>query len=103
MIEGTTKEKLVQVEVLTLDKEIFEQIEVPILEEESLDDLVKTAEEHSIALVIDKDEQVWIIIQGSNRLWRWSPLTAEFLIQAIGKYPWLGELPQVFLVKRRRK
>ena len=101
MIEGMAKEKLVQIEVLTLDKEIFEQIESPILKEENLDDLVKTAEEHSIALVIDKDEQVWIIIQGSNRLWRWNPLSAKYLTQAIEKYPWLGDLPQVFLVKRR--
>ena len=103
MIEGTTKEKLVQVEVLTLNKEIFKQIAAPDFREENLDDLVKTAEEHSIALVIDQEEQVWIIIRGPKRLWRWSPLPAEYLIQAIEKYPWLGELPQVFLVKRRRK
>lgn len=103
MIEGTAKEKLVQIEVLTMDKEIFEQIAVPDLGEPDLNDLTKTAEEHGIALVIDKEQQVWIIIQGPKYLWRWNPLPAGYLTQATRKYPWLGELPQVFLVKRRRK
>lgn len=100
---NTQTEKLFQIEAVTLDKGIFDQIAAPRMSHLDGEHAVAIAKDHAIALAIDQDEDAWIIIQEANHLWRWNAFPAEHLLYAIKEYPWIGKLPQVFLVKRKRK
>lgn len=97
MIEGMVKERLVKIEVLTMSRGIFEQILVPDVNAEKLAALQKEAEELAVALVIDKGKDVWLIIQGAERLWRWMIGPSMMLGRLYKEYLWVGKLPQVFL------
>jgi len=98
----THREKLVHIEIATLDKNIFDQIAALVFPGQNAEDLLPIAEEYGIALVVDQDEQAWIVVREPTRLWRWNPFHASQLRLAIDKYPWMDKLPQVFLVKRGR-
>ncbi len=75
MIKGVTKSKLLELEVLTMDKDTFEQIEQPFLS--NLEEARQRAEKEGVALVLrpskwgDNAQAAWLICQGERGLWRW--------------------------------
>lgn len=103
-IEGSTTQHLLRLEILTLDKHTFEQIEQPPMP--PLDEARKIAKRQAIAIVIVPGElynQAWLIGQGEHRFWRWSLGSASALSDHADTDPWLLTLPQIFLTKSRRK
>lgn len=103
MIKDTTTEKLVHVEIVTLNQDIFNQIERPDMTQSTREQWIKTAKENALAIVINKDEQAWLLIQGKAKLWRWSLGNQSNLSIHQGEYPWLDKLPQVYLVKQKKR
>lgn len=94
-----SNEALLELEVLTLDRQLFEQIEVPKGIEEAQ---AQEARESGFALVVEIPERspvslVWLLVKGKPRLWRWNVCFGYELEQAVSEYPWLEALPQVFL------
>ncbi len=109
MIKEVTKEKLLKLEVLTMDKAVFEQIERPHIV--NLEETRQRAETEAVALVLrpseweDDAQTAWLICQGEHRPWRWELGGARLLSgpESAEKYPWLVALPQVFLRGAKRK
>jgi len=102
-VNGTGKERLFELEVVTLDRRLFWQIEPAEIRQEETQDVIADAATDALCLVIDSDGEVWLIIQGPKRLWRWLICEAHELQRAISEYPFIGELEQIFLVAKRRK
>lgn len=102
MIEGMVKEKLFEIEVVTMSKEIFEQLAPLECGGLTRVELIEKAEKESIALVVDKEGRGWLIGREAAGLWRWDTMEAAWLGKAIRKYPWVGDLPQVFLTGKKR-
>ena len=103
MVINTTTQKLVEVELLTMTKAIFKQIQAPLLDPDRLNGITETAQQHAIALVIDSKNEAWLIIQEESHLWRWNILPAEHLSTVAKEHPWLLTIPQVFLVAKKKR
>jgi len=96
------KERIFRLEICVMDKNLFDQIQIPDLRSHELGDVEKDAAKNAVALAIDKNQEVWVIIRKAEGMyWRWQICPAENL-QAVGQeHPWIGKLPQVFLVRQR--
>lgn len=102
VIEGTGKERLLSLEILTLDKGIWSQIRIPDIRPHKVDSLEKEAEATGLALVIDSLQQVWVLCQDAQgNYFRWALCEVEYLEAAGDAYGWITALPQVFLVPTR--
>lgn len=93
-----SNEGLLKLEVLTLDRQLFEQIVEPEVAEESQ---AVEAQENGFAIIIEVSESpvslVWLLVKGKHRWWRWNVCYGYELGQALQEHPWLAQLPQIYL------
>ena len=97
-------------QILEIDNELFEQIAAPVIDAESRDMYLERAAIGAIGYVLvahpysraDPQVNVWLLVLEEGRLWRWSLIDADGLEDARIEYPWLVNIPQVFVRERRQ-
>ena len=101
-VQLVTETLALSTNVLTLDAALFWQIRPPAIDtdEERLTRLDRAAQ-HSIGYAVAPlhgAPVIWLIVLENDQLWRWAITPLEGYDAATQEYPWLAEIPQVFLV-----
>ena len=89
------------VDIMTLDAGLFQQIIAPTIEtEQDYADRIRDAEDYCIGYAVAPQAgraTVWLIVLQDGRLWKWALILPEVFHVALTEHEWLTNVSQVFL------